>query len=61
VPGVIDGRRWLRQRVQHLEAQLQAEQSEAQRAQLQIELDRARAELGRTRRRRWLFWGARPL
>jgi hypothetical protein len=58
--GVIDGRRWLRQRIQHLEAQLQEEVSEARRAQLSSELEQARTELRRQRWRHWLLWGSRP-
>jgi hypothetical protein len=57
---VIDGRRWLRQRIQHLEGQLRGDLTDAQRAPLEAELDRARAELRRQRRRRWLLWGTRP-
>jgi hypothetical protein len=60
VGGVIDGRRWLRQRIQQLEARLQEDLSDAQRAEVQSELDRARAELRHERRRRWLWWGPRP-
>jgi hypothetical protein len=60
MPGVIDGRRWLRQRIQHLEAQLREEVSEARRSQLSSELEQARTELRRERRRRWLWWGSRP-
>jgi hypothetical protein len=59
VADVIDGRRWLRQRIQQLEAQLQGDVSDEQRAHLQSELDRVRAELRHERRRRWLFWGPR--
>jgi hypothetical protein len=58
--GVVDGRRWLRQRIQHLEAQLQGEVSEPRRAQLRSELEQARAELSRQRWRRWLMWGTGP-
>jgi hypothetical protein len=58
--GVVDGRRWLRQRIQHLEAELQGEVSEARRAQLTSELEQAQAELARQRRRRWLMWGTGP-
>jgi hypothetical protein len=57
VPGVIDGRRWLRQRIEHLEAELQSGPTEAERVQLQAQLDQARDELRRSRLRRWLFWG----
>jgi hypothetical protein len=59
VAGVIDGRRWLRQRIQHLEARLEDDLSDAQRAEVQAELDRIRAELRHERRRRWLLWGPR--
>jgi hypothetical protein len=59
VGGVIDGRHWLRQRIQYLEAQLREDLSDARRAQLEAELERARAELRHERRRRWLWWGSR--
>jgi hypothetical protein len=59
VAGVINGRRWLQQRIQHLEAQLQGDLSDTHRAQLEAELERARAELRHERLRRWLWWGPR--
>jgi hypothetical protein len=58
--GVIDGRRWLRQRIQHLEAQLRGDLNDDQRAHLEAQLAQARAELRHERRRRWLWWGPRP-
>jgi hypothetical protein len=54
MPGVIDGRRWLRQRIAHLEAALAADPPDDQRARLQTELDAARAELRRARS--WSRW-----
>jgi len=61
VPGIIDGRRWLRQRIAHLEERLQAEDpSTEERAQLETELAEAKAELRRSAGwARWLLWGAR--
>ncbi len=58
MPGVIDGRRWLRQRISYLEGVLSEDPPAEQRAQLETELAQARAELRRTHGwARWLFWG----
>jgi hypothetical protein len=58
MPGVIDGRRWLRQRIEHLETVLGDNPPAEQRAQLEAELAAAKAELRRTGSwRRWLLWG----
>jgi hypothetical protein len=60
MPGVIDGRRWLRQRIAHLEEALQSDPPAGQRQQLEAELAGARQELRRTGGwRRWLLFGAR--
>ncbi len=60
MPGIIDGRRWLRQRIAHLEALLEEGPPPEQRVALEAELETARAELGRAGAwRRWLLWGAR--
>jgi hypothetical protein len=59
MPGVIDGRRWLRQRIAHLEAAISADPPDEQRARLQTELEAARAELRRTRRWFGWLWGPR--
>jgi hypothetical protein len=60
VPGVIDGRRWLRQRIARLEDLLGGDPPAEQRAQLETELAEAKAELHRMAGwRRWLLWGAR--
>jgi len=60
VPGVIDGRRWLRQRIAQLEELLAGDPPADQRAQIEAELDEAKAELHRTSGwRRWLLFGAR--
>jgi hypothetical protein len=60
VPGVIDGRRWLRQRIQVLEAELAAGPSEPERTVLEAELQQAKAELHRRGRWRVWLWGAKP-
>jgi hypothetical protein len=58
MPGVIDGRRWWRERIAHLEAALRGDLTEEQRAAIETELAQARAELRQSRRwRRWLLWG----
>jgi hypothetical protein len=54
MPGVIDGRRWLRQRIQHLETVLGDNPPPEQRPQLEAELAAARAEL--RRHGGWLRW-----
>ena len=55
--GVIDGRRWLRQRIQHLEAVLSDNPPPEQRPLLEADLAAARAELRRSGGwRRWLWW-----
>jgi hypothetical protein len=60
MPGVIDGRRWLRQRIAHLEEMLRDDPPAEQRPHIEAELARARAELRSTGSwRRWLLWGAR--
>ncbi len=59
MPGVIDSRKWLRQRITHLEELLQSDPPDEQRQVIQAELDQARAELRRTSGwRRWLLWGS---
>jgi hypothetical protein len=61
VPGVIDGRHWLRQRIATLEEALQAELTADQRAPIEAELTMVRAELARRRGwRHWLLWGTPP-
>jgi hypothetical protein len=59
--GIINGRDWLKQRLQHLEAALQANPSDEERAAIQSEIDelRAEAKAGRGRFRRWVIWGGR--
>jgi hypothetical protein len=60
VPEVIDGRRWLRQRIEQLEQQLGADPPADQRPQLEAELTEAKAELRRMSGwRYWLLFGAR--
>ena len=56
MPGVIDGRRWLRQRIEHLETMLGRDLPPDQRQLMEAELERARSELRRLRWR-WLFRG----
>jgi hypothetical protein len=61
MPGVIDSRRWLRQRIEHLEELLEADPPAEQRAGIEAELAQARMELQRSSPwRRWLLWGTRP-
>jgi hypothetical protein len=60
--GVIDGRRWLQERLRNLQAQLDADPSDDQRQAIEAEIEKLRAEAGSTRRRfrRWFIWGGRP-
>jgi hypothetical protein len=62
VSGVIDGRKWLKDRLRHLESQLDAEPSDEQRKALEVEIEKLRAEAGANRRLfgRWFLWGGRP-
>jgi hypothetical protein len=58
MPGVIDGRRWWRERIAHLEDALRGDITKEQRTAIEAELAQARAEFRQTRRwRRWLLWG----
>jgi hypothetical protein len=60
VPGVLDGRQWLRQRQQHLQQALDADPSPDQRLVIEAELAKVRAELRRSAGwRHWLLWGFR--
>ncbi|HEY3811008.1 MAG TPA: hypothetical protein VGL49_06200 [Acidimicrobiales bacterium] len=60
MPGVIDGRRWWRQRIAHLEEALRGDLSDEQRAEIEAELAQARMELRSNRRwLSWLLWGHR--
>jgi hypothetical protein len=61
--GVIDGRKWLQDRLRHLQAQLDAEPSDDQRKAVEAEIEKLRAEATASHRRfrRWFLWGGRPL
>lgn len=60
--GVIDGRKWLQDRLRHLQAQLDADPSDDQRQAIEAEIEKLRGEAGSSHRRwrRWLVWGGRP-
>jgi hypothetical protein len=64
VPGIIDGRQWLENRLSHLEAQLHddAALSEEDRRAVETEIAEVKAELASSRRRfrRFILWGGRP-
>jgi hypothetical protein len=62
VSGIIDGKRWLEDRLVALEAELNADLSDGERQAIESELTRVRQELSEHRRRfrRWLIWGGRP-
>jgi hypothetical protein len=56
MPDIIDGHRWLLERIDHLEHLITDDLSTNQREAVQAELARLRDELGRSRRhRRWSF------
>jgi hypothetical protein len=60
MPGVIDSRHWLRQRIGHLEELLRNDPPPEQRQAIEAELAQAREELRRSAGWvRWLLWGAR--
>jgi hypothetical protein len=60
VSGVMDGHQWLRQRRRHLEQALDDNPTPEERAVIEAELERVRAELRRSGGwRQWLLWGAR--
>jgi hypothetical protein len=48
MPGVINGRQWLRQRIRHLEELLRSDPPPEQRALVEAELAQAREELRRS-------------
>jgi hypothetical protein len=62
MPGIIDGRKWVEERLRNLHAMLDANPAEDDRTAIQAEIDRLRtqAESNRRRHRRWLLWGGRP-
>jgi hypothetical protein len=61
VPGIVEGRQWLEQRIAFLEAELSRDPSDGTRALIEVELATLREELRTTRRRRWrwFLWGGR--
>jgi hypothetical protein len=64
VPGIIDGRQWLENRLAHLQAQLHDDSglSDNDRRAVESEIAEVKAELASSRRRfrRFIFWGGRP-
>jgi len=61
--GIIDGKKWLENRLAHLQAQLQDPMlSEDDRKVIEAEAAELKAELTASRRRfrRFIFWGGRP-
>lgn len=61
VAGIIDGRKWLDERLQHLRGLLDANPTDDERAAIDAEIGRLEAEAGTSRRRfrRWIVWGGR--
>jgi hypothetical protein len=62
VSGIIEGRRWLEERLRHLQAALSTEITDDQRKAIEAEIERLRGAAGSHHRRfrRWLLWGGRP-
>jgi hypothetical protein len=64
VSGIIDGRKWLEERLAHLEGQLRDDTGLSDEARKAIETEAAelKTELASSRRRfrRFIFWGGRP-
>jgi hypothetical protein len=62
VSGIIEGRRWLEERLRHLQAALSTEITDDQREAVEAEIERLRGQLGSSHRRvrRWFIWGGRP-
>jgi len=62
VPGIINGRQWVDERLRNLRAMLDANPSEELRTAIEAEIARLRpeAESARRRVRRWFLWGGRP-
>jgi hypothetical protein len=61
--GIIDGRKWLEDRLAHLQTQLQDPMlGEEDRKVIEAESAELKAELTASRRhfRRFIFWGGRP-
>ena len=61
MPGIISGRDWLETRLRHLEAALETDLDEEERAAIQTEIDelRHKAKVGKRRRLGWLILGGR--
>ena len=59
--GIIDGRRWLEERLRQLQAALDANPTADERVAIESEMAKLREEAGSHRRRfrRWLLWGGR--
>jgi hypothetical protein len=62
VSGIIEGRKWLEERLRHLEAALSTEVTDDQRKAIEAEIEKLRGEAGASHRhfRRWFLWGGRP-
>lgn len=60
--GIIEGRRWVQQRLRHLQAALGTDITDDQRKAIEAEIDKLRGEAGASHRRfrRWFWWGGRP-
>ncbi len=62
VAGIIDGRQWVKQRLEHLRGLLEANPTDEQRKAIEAEIAALEPEATASRRRfrRWLIWGGRP-
>ena len=60
--GIIDGRQWVKARLEHLQGLLDGDPTDEERAAIEAEMAQLQTESAAGRRRfgRWLLWGGRP-
>jgi hypothetical protein len=62
VSGIIEGRRWVEERLRHLRAALTTDITDDQRKAIEAEIEKLQGEatVSQRRLRRWFLWGGRP-
>jgi hypothetical protein len=62
VSGIIEGRRWVQERLRHLRAALTTDITDDQRKAIEAEIEKLQGEarVSHRRLRRWFLWGGRP-